>query len=235
MYYDPKMSAVLKKSAFEGQTVWQQRTGRHGEYTNHFVGKTAVSINSGEITSTINWGIDGKDVTISPDIEPLVDYYVIEHGLQDVPAGGLYKLRNSRGHVLAEARTQKSFGDKTEVYVRGKERADVVKLYEQIRNGETAPESLGGRRGLIRDLRENFAELLGSYERLANEYTALTSENTRLNLELGIHVGDGLRLTGEVSALNVKVSGLKAAAAEPKKGPVLEWFYGYFGKEPPVA
>lgn len=164
MHTDPKLLAILDESA-RGR-VKTERYGHKGDYTRLLVGITAVAIDAGELSSKIGWGINGLDIGISSDVESHIDCFTIEHILVEAVMG-YYPLRNRSGHILAEARVAESIGGtKIDVYVRGKDRADVVKLFEQIRDGETAPEAAGGRRGLISNLREQIAGLLVSTDEL---------------------------------------------------------------------
>lgn len=227
MYTEPKLYAILSEPARD--VVRTERHGRDRAHSSTLIGLTAVSIHAGEISSRIGWGINGFDIGISSDVAPHIDCFTVEDDVTEAVEGH-YSLRNRSGQLLAEARVAKTIGGtKFDVYVRGKERVDVVKLFEQIRAGETAPESAGGRRGLIRELREEI--------RLRKEgSTFLGEENERLIRELGIQLDNGLRLTGEVSALKTTSSKLEDEAAKPKLSAWKFFWRSFFGtNDPQVA
>jgi hypothetical protein len=149
---DIKLRAILSESA--RTLVRVERGGQGGNYTFPKLGLTAVSIDQGQISSMIPWMIHGAEAVISGDIAEFVSSFeLIAYGLNEGDIGH-YVLRNRSRQILAEAKVEEWASTKREFYIHGKRREDVVKLFEMIRNGETAPESDGGRRGLIRGLRQ---------------------------------------------------------------------------------
>lgn len=162
--------------------IRSERVGRNNDHTIRLLGSTSVSIDAGEISSQVQWGIHGTEVQLSSDVSGLVDCFVIEGYGMDARAEGYYVFRNRSGHILAEARVKGWAGTKSEFYVRGNLRQDVVKLFELIRDDETVPESAGGRRGLIRNLREQIAGLLVSADELV-DYKVAYEQQVRDNIQ----------------------------------------------------
>ena len=162
--------------------------GQGGRYTFPQIGITAVSIDAGEISSKINWGIHGTEVDISPDILLHVKAFAIDAHVPPCDKGR-YVLRGKANRILAEANVDCGPGSTSAaVHIRGKSRQDVVKLYEQICASETAPEAAGGRKGLIRGLHGVVESLTQMAEDLARQVGVLEGREEvmseyRANLE----------------------------------------------------
>ena len=127
-YNDPILRARLKDNAM--QNVHKERIGDKGYY-NHFIGMTRVHIEQGLVYAEVTWGIDGRDMPVSAEVEKIVESFVVTDKIPS-RADGVYILRDNDKKVLARARVKDYFtgSDKSEVYVSGKDRKDVVKLYE---------------------------------------------------------------------------------------------------------
>lgn len=207
MYTEPKLYAILSEPARD--VVRTERHGRDRAHSSTLIGLTAVSIHAGEISSRIGWGINGFDIGISSDVAPHIDCFTVEDDVTEAVEGH-YSLRNRSGQLLAEARVAKTIGGtKFDVYVRGKERVDVVKLFEQIRAGETAPESAGGRRGLIRQLRSVVDSQTTDLEHLQQRFQTVFDDGVK-----------NIALLGEVTKERDR---LKKEVAELKKPKLTAW------------
>lgn len=137
-YNDPILRARLKDNAM--QNVHKERIGDKGYY-NHFIGMTRVHIEQGLVYAEVTWGIDGRDMPVSAEVEKIVESFVVTDKIPS-RADGVYILRDNDKKVLARARVKDYFtgSDKSEVYVSGKDRKDVVKLYELVRDGKVRPD-----------------------------------------------------------------------------------------------
>lgn len=159
----------------EGYEEMRRQSQGHGE--SYRIGLAAVHLSSGLAYGIVPWGTCGLDVPLSPDIKPehIDAYEITPDRIDTYLQGGQYVLRNQAGHFLARGHVENdSHGSWLTVI--GKRREDAVKLHDLIRAGETAPESAGGRRGLIRQLRDRYDELLGSYEDLARDNVRLAEQ-----------------------------------------------------------
>lgn len=205
---DIKLKAILGESA--RQLVRTERGGQGGNYTFPKLGLTAISIDQGQISSTVQWCIHGTEALISGDIEDhIVAFELTVLGVESC-AHGHYVLRNRSQQILAEARVENWVSEKAQLYILGKRREDVVKLFEQIRDGETAPESAGGRRGLIRDLK-------GEISVRERDFATLSTAYEDANRDLLAEQRQVSALEGENSRLNALVTGLQMENAELKK------------------
>lgn len=140
-YNDPTLRVRINSTGRE--SVRERNYGKHREYTQHLLGMTKVHIEQGLVFAQIGWGVDGNDLPVSPDVENFIEMYDISSKISH-RADGVYKLRDKNRKVVATARVQpyrySSDNDKSEVYVSGKNRKDVVKLYELVRDGKIRPD-----------------------------------------------------------------------------------------------
>lgn len=125
------------------QQVQVERHGKNGEYSNYLVGITAVHIKQGVAYAQVGWGLDGRNLPVSPDVAGYIDAFEISVYLSASRAPGIYSLKKE-GTVLAQARVSphphSNGDDRSYIYSCGKERDDVVTLYELIRDGKIRPE-----------------------------------------------------------------------------------------------
>ncbi len=138
-YNDPTLRARINSTCRE--SVHERNHGKNRDYTEHLLGLTKVHIEQGLVYAQIGWGVDGNDLPISPDVENFVEMFDVSSKIT-LRADGIYKLRDKKRKIVATARVQPHSysNDKSEIYVSGKDRKDVVKLYELIRDGKVRPD-----------------------------------------------------------------------------------------------
>lgn len=158
-YNDPTLRARINPDG-RGK-VETRRHGKHMEYKEYSLGMTNVHLEQGLVYAKIGWGVDGTDIPVSPDVEPFVEMFDISKDI-NTRASGIYTLKARGQTTVATARVQQADydKDKVNVYVSGKNRKDVVKLFELIRDGKIRPdiehgefEQIEGALGELRRLR----------------------------------------------------------------------------------
>jgi hypothetical protein len=206
-----ELRAILGETA--RPLVRVERSGKDNRFTNLFIGQgagTAVSVDAGEISSKVQWGVHGTDAQISSDIaEHIICFEISEYVKDPRFDEGSYTLRNRSGQILAEAISSMCNPTMSKICVRGKERADVVKLFEQIRAGETAPESAGGRRGLIRSLRQREEYLLEQCHSLTDVWGTKVGELVLLQVSFDSLSSTNVRLERRIAELERENAELK--------------------------
>ncbi len=137
-YNDPTLRTRLSEAAV--QKVRKEHIGDKG-YCNHFIGMTRVHIEQGLVYAEVTWGIDGLDMPVSSEIKELVESYVVTQKMSR-RADGIYILRDKDCNVLARARVTEYYinNDKSEVYVSGEKRKDVIELFGLLRDGKVRPD-----------------------------------------------------------------------------------------------
>lgn len=140
-YCDPKIRILLTEEA--RSKVQISRRGKHNEYADHRIGMTNIHIEKGLMFAQVDWGIDGLDMPVSPEIEQFVSTYSIEWGEgPNSLAEGIYKLCKGK-NVLASARVRRREvcrgAFKTDIMVTSKKRGYAVQLFELVRTGKLRP------------------------------------------------------------------------------------------------
>lgn len=139
-YGEPTFRARLNDNVRARMTQRHEGKG----YIQHQVGNTNIRLEKGLPYADIAWGIDGRDYPISSEVANFVDVYELTVDYSFVRrVAGIYVLRGGGRNkpVLARARVLDSGSDKSSILVSGKEREDVVKLYELVRDGKVNPEA----------------------------------------------------------------------------------------------
>lgn len=181
-YNDPTLRVRLTETV-RGR-VSRNYFGDKG-YCDHQIGMTKIHLEQGLMFSQIGWGIDGLDNPVSPEVADFVDIYDLTHKVTK-RAQGVYTLKDKK-KVLARARVTdyRSGGeDVSEVIVSGKERKDVVKLYELIRDGKVRPdtehEEFKQIEGALGELKRLQREIPALQQRLASRDATVKSLNEQL-------------------------------------------------------
>jgi hypothetical protein len=146
-------------------------------------------LDQGLLFAKISWGVDGLDSPIPTDLEDCIEAFEITHEIPERVCG-LYTLKNKRGAVIARARVA-SGERRHDVTVTGKNRRDVVALYELVLGGQIRPdvehkkfEQIEGALDELMRLRrqvhflgeqliQNSKELASAYMRLTNVRNAI--------------------------------------------------------------
>jgi hypothetical protein len=137
-FSDPKLRARLDENARE--KVSREHYGDKGYY-NMCIGLTHVHIDQGLVYTQINWGVDGLDCPVSPDVTDFVELYDLTGNLPR-RADGIYLLEDRRKTALARARVKKhefSRENESTILVTGEKRENVVKLFRLLEEGKIRP------------------------------------------------------------------------------------------------
>lgn len=158
-------------------------------YYDHQIGNTKVHLEQGLVYAEVSWGIDGLDYPVSPDVAKSVDMFEITSDKLQRRAAGIYTLRSKNGNVvLARAliHDHSWAGERTsKVTVAGKERKDVVKLFELIKTGQIRPDveqvefkQIEGSLGELKRLRHR---VTAADAQIANQHSTIASLNQQLD------------------------------------------------------
>ncbi len=139
---------------------------------NQNIGMTNVHVDRGRLFALLDWGIDGLDASISPDVADLVESYELTNHKIALRAPGIYSLTRD-GETRARARVVdhpfERDGTASSVLVTGKKREDVVELYKLVLSGTVRPDEEACTFDQIEGA-------LGELERLRGEVPALMQQ-----------------------------------------------------------
>lgn len=141
-YNTPNLRTLLSKEARAAtKEIWVGNQ-KYGGKEPH-IGMTLLRIEQGQLYAEVNWGIDGTDIPVSPDVEQFVVSYDLNEVIDMSRASGVYTLHKGKTtEVLAKALVIPYGRDneKSDIRVSGAKRKDVVKLFELIRGGKVRPD-----------------------------------------------------------------------------------------------
>jgi hypothetical protein len=180
--------------------------GEKGHY-DYQIGLTIVHLDQGLIFSKIGWGVDGTDIPVSGEVAGFVEAYDLGHRLSR-RAPGIYVLKAKRGDkILARARVNESWldKDKSDIFVNGAERKDVVKLFELVRDGKVRPE--------IEHVEFKQVEgALGELKRLRREVQMLRQELSVRDQVIADHEANTKALKEHITRFKGDLTQLQSAA-----------------------
>lgn len=211
-YNDPTLRVRLTN--FANGRVRKEHFGDKGYYS-HVIGVTRVHIEQGIVYAEITWGIDGHDMPVSLEVKGLVDSYVVTSKIAH-RADGIYVTRDKDKKVLARARSTTYTKDQSDVYVSGKKRKDVLKLFELLRDGKIRPDveleefkQIEGSLGELRRLRRLVPKLEGQVESRNGTITRLKDQLKNVRAELTEAQVEGRRKCCKIKGLEAEMMELR--------------------------
>lgn len=137
------------------------------------IGMTNVHTDRGRLFALVDWSIDGLDALISPDVENFVESYELTNRRIPLRAPGIYSLMRD-GETCARARvvdhhTFDRDSTTSSILVTGKDRRDVIELYNLVLSGTVRPDEESRAFDQIEGA-------LGELERLRREVPALMQQ-----------------------------------------------------------